>query len=117
MELTKDLSSRRNTRIKVWRGIIVTPQGVGEVVNINRYGILFKCFKSHNFLGEWKIAIYDAMGLSLEQFPVVMVWEKRLVGFSAFSVEVGGEFKNLTFSQEDQLHFYLQKLAEMNNYY
>lgn len=115
MATAKLLNQRKSERHEAKSGIAITPHGIGQVININRSGLSFKCVEERDFPLEWSMAIYDITGQRLEQLRVKKVWEKELGepdGSTPFSMEVGGEFKNLSTTQKAQLNIYLQQLVE-----
>jgi len=108
-------NKRKYKRLAINDGIALTPKGVCQLANLNADGISFKCTKEGSFPGEWQMDIYDSRGLSLEKVKVKKVWEKGLrkaISTSPFSIEIGGEFQNLTDEQAEQIISYLQYLTE-----
>lgn len=115
MATAKMLNQRKSKRYEAKSGIAITPHGIGQVININRNGLAFKCVEERDFPVEWSMAIYDITGQRLEQLQVTKVWEKDLgspKASSPFAMEVGGEFVNLSSAQKAQLNIYLQQLVE-----
>lgn len=108
-------NTRKSERLQAASGIAVTPHGIGQVINLNRDGISFRCFEEHDFPFEWSMNIYDAIGQSLEKLHVKKVWETE-VGDSdnqPFLMEVGGEFQHLSPEQKVQLNTYLRQLVSV----
>jgi hypothetical protein len=107
--------TRKSERLQATSGIAVTPHGIGQVINLNRDGISFKCFEEHDFPVEWSMAIYDAIGQSLEKLHVKKVWEKWLSNSDSkpFLMEVGGEFQHLSPEQKVQINTYLRQLVRV----
>lgn len=107
--------TRKSKRLQATNGIAVTPYGIGQVINLNRDGISFRCFEEYDFPFEWSMNIYDAIGQSLEKLHVKKVWEKG-VGDSnnqPFLMEVGGEFQHLSPEQKVLLNTYLRQLVRV----
>jgi hypothetical protein len=109
------MNQRKNNRIISKRGITITPNGVGKLINLSNEGISFKCVDGSDIPIEWSMAIYDVTGQGMEGLKVKKVWEKRLNNpqtTSLFSVEVGGVFKNLSSSQKAHINTYLRELSK-----
>lgn len=118
MEAPKFLKQRKSKRIGAKSGIGVTPHGICQVTNLSKDGVSFKCVRERYFPVEWSMTVYDVTGQCLERLQVKKVWENWLKtsdASSPFSIEVGGEFQNLSSSQKDQLETYLQQLLEVEN--
>ena len=106
---------RRRMRLEAETGIAVTPYGICQIIDLTQDGFSFKCVKQNEFPSEWTMDIYVTTGLSLEQLQVKKVWVKFLENNgiqTPFSMEVGGEFKELSPEQEKQLNTYLQELEK-----
>lgn len=87
--------------MEVRSGVVLTPNGVCQVININKYGLSFKCFNERGFPRDWSMDIYDNTGLSLKKIRFRKAWERKSGNLRASAqpkVEVGGEFKNLSSS-------------------
>ena len=109
-------NQRKDKRLKAKNGIVMTPHGICQVINLTKDGVSFKCVKNRDFPFEWTMNIYDITGRSLEQLQVKKIWEHWLNiqdVQSPFSIEVGGAFQNLSSSQRDQLNIYLQRLLDV----
>ena len=109
---------RKNDRVEAKNLIALVPHGVCQVIDLNYNGISFKCFNEHDFPSEWAIAIYDSNGLSVEELQIKKIWEHCLSNRdfqTVVSLEIGAEFKSLTFSQKTELNSYLQQLREGEN--
>ena len=110
------LKKRKSKRLEAKSGIGITPHGIGQVINLSKDGVSFKCVKEHHFPVEWSMTVCDITGQCLERLQVKKVWENRLNipgNPSPFSIEVGGTFQNLSSLQKDQLSTYLQQLLEV----
>lgn len=110
------LNQRKSQRLEAQGGIAITPNGVCQIVNLNKDGVSFKCVRGLDFPLAWSMAIYDTTGQVLEQLHVKKIWENSLIhshNSSPFSIEVGGEFQNLSTSQKSQLDTYLLQLLGM----
>jgi len=107
-------SDQRNSkRFKAKGGIALTSNGVCQVVNLSLGGLALKCFPELVFPPEWTMDIYDETGLNLQELKVKKIWTKRPdnpVSTLQSEVEVGGEFENLSSSQEAHLYSYILKL-------
>lgn len=106
---------RRQMRLEAETGIAVSPYGICQIIDLTRDGFSFKCIKQTEFPSEWLMDIYVTTGLSLEQLKVKKVWVKFLennANQTPFSMEVGGEFMELSPEQEEQLNTYLHELEK-----
>lgn len=109
----KNQTRRKSKRIESQSGVALTPSGVCLVVNLSKSGLLLKCFVEQGFSDECSVDLYDITGHNVEGLKVKKVWEKKSSNVkisSKFEVEVGGQFENLTRSQETTLQSYLQCL-------
>lgn len=112
---TNHKKQRRRKRLEAETGVAVTPYGICQIIDLTQDGFSFKCIKQSEFPSEWSMDIYVTTGLSLEQLQVKKVWVKFLQDRSnqtPFSMEVGGEFMDLSPEQEEQLNTYLQELEK-----
>lgn len=110
------LNQRKSERLETKTGIALTPNGVCQIVNLNKDGISFKCIHKTDFPIAWSMDIYDVTGPVLDHFQVKKVWENSLDNpgnTSPFSVVVGGEFHDLSAWQQSQLNNYLLQLLGM----
>lgn len=106
---------RRQMRLEAETGIAVSLYGICQIIDLTRDGFSFKCIKKTEFPSEWLMDIYVTTGLSLEQLKVKKVWVKLLennANQTPFSMEVGGEFMELSPEQEEQLNTYLHELEK-----
>lgn len=119
MTAGQEFKPRKSRRQLVDHGIAVFPDGVGQIINLTKYGFAFKCFGEYDFPDEWLMEIYDAAGISLEELSAKKVWiknpEQRAVVAPA-TMEVGGEFADLTRNQKTKLAAYLKQLEEDKSY-
>jgi hypothetical protein len=118
MTAGNEFKPRKSRRQIVDHGIAVFPDGVAQIINITRYGFAFKCFGEYDFPDEWLMEIYDAAGISLEELSAKKVWIKNPGHHSVpvpATMEVGGEFADLSITQETQLTAYLKQLEEDRN--
>ena len=120
MTAGQEFKPRKCKRQLVDHGIAVFPDGIGQIINLTRYGFAFKCFGEYNFPDEWLMEIYDAAGISLEELSAKKVWiknpEHRTLPTPA-TMEVGGEFADLSRNQETKLAAYLKQLEEDKSYF
>jgi len=104
---------RKSKRLKVKTGIVNTPAGVCQIINLTPEGLSFRCLKSLSLSRECSLDIYDTSGLNLELFQVKKIWEKIQSSQDApaqFSMIVGVAFRNLSPSQKAQLNVYIRQL-------
>ncbi|MBT8362229.1 MAG: hypothetical protein KJO32_14865 [Deltaproteobacteria bacterium] len=112
---TNHKKQRRRMRLEAETGIAVTPYGICQIIDLTRDGFSFKCVKQTEFPSEWSMDIHVTTGLSLEQLQVKKVWVKFLQdrnNQTPFSMELGGQFMELSPEQEEQLNTYLQELEK-----
>ncbi|TKB28247.1 hypothetical protein FCL47_01765 [Desulfopila sp. IMCC35006] len=104
---------RKSKRVHVNTGIVKTPAGFCQIVNLNPDGLSFRCLKRCLFSQEWSLDIYDTSGLNLEHLQVKKIYEKQLSNLETpvqFTMLVGVAFQNLTPSQKKQLILYLRQV-------
>jgi hypothetical protein len=108
-----EIEPRKSKRLKVTTGIVNTPAGVCQIINLTPEGLSFKCLKSLSLSQECSLDIYDTSGLDLELFQVKKIWEKipsSQDALTQFSMIVGAAFRNLSPSQKAQLNVYIRQL-------
>ena len=115
MTTGKEFTPRKSRRQTVDHGIAVFPDGVGQIINLTRYGFALKCYGAYDFPDEWRMEIYDTAGISLEELSAKKVWIKNQQHQTipaAATIEVGGEFAELSKNQEMKLVAYLKQLEK-----
>ena len=108
-----EIEPRKSKRLKVKTGIVNTPTGVCQIINLTPEGLSFKCLKSLSLSRECSLDIYDTSGLNLELLQVKKIWEKIPSSQDAstqFSMIVGVAFRHLSPSQKAQLNVYIRQL-------
>ena len=108
-----EIKPRKSKRLKVQTGIVNTPTGVCQIINLTPEGLSFKCVKSLSLSRECSLDIYDTSGLNLELLQVKKIWEKIPSSQDAstqFSMIVGVTFRHLSPSQKEQLNLYIRQL-------
>jgi PilZ domain len=107
------IQPRKSKRLKVKTGIVNTPAGFCQIINLTPGGLSFKCVKSFSLSQEYSLDIYDTSGLNLELLQVKKIWEKIQSNQDAptqFSMIVGVAFRHLSPSQKAQLDVYIRQL-------
>jgi hypothetical protein len=108
-----EIEPRKSKRLKVKTGIVNTPAGACQIINLTPEGFSFKCVKSLSLSRECSLDIYDTSGLNLELLQVKKIWEKIPSSQDAptqFSMIVGVAFRHLSPSQKAQLNVYIRQL-------
>jgi len=107
------IEPRKSKRLKVNTGIVSTPAGVCQIINLTPEGLSFKCVKSLSLSRECSLDIYDTSGLNIELLQVKKIWEKTLCSQdppTQFSMIVGVKFRHLSPSQKTKLNVYILQL-------
>ena len=106
------IDHRKSKRLKVNNGIVITPGGLCQIINLSPKGLSFKCFKRMCFLRKWSLDIYNTSGMSLEQLKVKKIWEEysSVEAPSPGSVIVGVEFNKLSPPQKKQIKSYILRM-------
>ena len=98
---------RKQQRHEFTNTVIITPDGVSQVIDISSGGVSFRCRCEQRLSARWKVDIVGKTGIHLQEFPVEKVWEsvEDKKGYAPiFTTTVGVKFKNLSPKQLSVLY-------------
>jgi hypothetical protein len=103
-------SSRRVSQRNILGHLIaVNHQGTGQVTSIDERGLSFGCLYKHQFPQEWRMDILDSKGSHIKHLKVRKIWEE-INPHSNFEIEIGVEFSEISFYQQEELTSILSNL-------
>lgn len=109
ISVTKIPEQRRYQRVEIPEAIVVTPENIGQLVDISTVGLSFKSLDRVDLPTKWLLdIIIPANNFHLEQLPVELVWKKLddQPSFLSMPTEnVGVRFDDLHQSQRAMLDY------------